>query len=496
MRTFLGCLAAIVLLGCGLRFAYYSIPNEYPDENITVEVVKRMRQTGDWDVNWRLADLPPEFKYDQYNFSSHLYATYFFYRVVKLLPGTLGWRSDRDGFTAYRFLSAFLASIVVLQAVHLGWMAADRQVAIAGGLLTAISVLLVQDAHYVRPEPFMTVLVVAVVALSLPRKGDAYWRPGLAGVAMGLLIACKISMLMLVWIPFVALIPGWRTRRVWVMAAMAIVAIAIGFVAGAPGAVMHPAAFLNGVRKLSEQYHGIHPPHSHWDGRPMWDLMGKYFIASLGWPLIGAFVLGVVALVRKQEWLKLTLLAGPVFVFFGGFATRSVFFERNLSPVMPMLFVVAALGVGAVVDALAPRLRVPAGAMLTALLAIVAFQSASITRRLVVGELGQRRWLEQMVFESELQARYPAAKWDTSILLWSFMPEDLEKHFKTDGREVLLRLTDYRDDWRVPHLKDFNARFRADLLADRPGSFPEIPTGTLLTYHSTTELYYLVHGVK
>src|SRR3954464_912432 len=98
MRIFLGCLAAIVLLGCGLRFTHYGMPNVFPDEEITAEVVGHMRQSGDWDVNWRLANLSPDQKYDQYNFSSHLYATFFFYRLVKWVPGTLAWRSERDGF--------------------------------------------------------------------------------------------------------------------------------------------------------------------------------------------------------------------------------------------------------------------------------------------------------------------------------------------------------------------------------------------------------------
>src|SRR6185503_17445934 len=121
------------------------------------------------------------------------------------------------------------------------------------------------------------------------------------------------------------------------------------------------------------------------------------------------------------------VLAGPVLVLFGGFATRSVFFERNLSPVMPLLFVVAAIGAVAVASALALRLRVPAWAMVAVLLALLSLRSASMTWRFVVRELGQRRWLEQMVFESDLQAKHPAAEWQTAILLWSFMPEDLEK---------------------------------------------------------------------
>src|SRR5215207_3368180 len=83
----------IIAAGGVLRFAYYDSLFQHPDETITTEVVRHMRQSGDWDVNWVKADLGKTYRYDQYNFSSHLYANFLAYRLVKLLPGTLRWRS-------------------------------------------------------------------------------------------------------------------------------------------------------------------------------------------------------------------------------------------------------------------------------------------------------------------------------------------------------------------------------------------------------------------
>jgi 4-amino-4-deoxy-L-arabinose transferase-like glycosyltransferase len=487
--------AVIVLLGGTLRFGHHAMPFEFPDESITFEVVRHMRQTGDWDVNWRKAELSPELKYDQYNFSSHLYATYFFYRLVKLVPGTLAWRSERDGFVVYRFLSAALGSLVVLQAIQLGFVTAARTGAIIAGTLTAISTLLVQDAHYVRPEPFMTVLTLAAVALSLPRGDGAFGRAVLAGVCMGLLIACKISLVMLAWVPFVPLVPAWRESRTWRASLLVVIAIALGFLFGAPGALTNPEGFAHGVRKLSEQYGGLHPPHSHADGSATSDLLAGYFIATFGWPLIAGFALGVFALLRERAWGRLVVLVGPVFVFFGGFATRSVFFERNLSPVVPLVFVVAAAGVTALARVGSTRVR-PAYAVAGVLLVILALRPVSLTYRLFVGEYMGRRWQAQEQYEISLRAAHPNAKWHTSVLLGDELPQVLTDHFKAGGPEVLLRATDYRDDWCKANRRRFEETVRAEVLAIRPGSFPEVPTGTLLTYHSTTDWYYLVHGLR
>ena len=89
---YLACFA-IVLLGFALRAAFYQKGYTYPDEPITREVVRHMLQSGDLDTNWAKADLEPHFRFDQYNFSSYLEATFVFYRAVNLVPGLEAWRS-------------------------------------------------------------------------------------------------------------------------------------------------------------------------------------------------------------------------------------------------------------------------------------------------------------------------------------------------------------------------------------------------------------------
>ena len=64
-------MVAVVLLGFGLRAAYYHGGYGHPDETITTEVVGHMRSSGDWDTNWAKAtNLGADLRYDQYNFSS------------------------------------------------------------------------------------------------------------------------------------------------------------------------------------------------------------------------------------------------------------------------------------------------------------------------------------------------------------------------------------------------------------------------------------------
>ena len=289
--------AAMVVFGFGLRAAFYHGGYGHPDETITVEVVRHMRQSGDLDTNWAKAPtLGTDLRYDQYNFSSHLYATYWFYRFVKLVPGTLGWRSEDEGFWVYRFFSVLLATLVVGQAMRLAERNGGRTAALGAGLLTAGAVQLVQDAHYSRPEAFVTALTMALVAIGWPREKLSL--PAVAGAALtvGLLVACKVSMALLAWLPLVPVFAAWRGGsgrvRGWALVMVPVGGLA-GFVAGAPGAVANPAAFVNGIEFLMNQYAGLHPPHSHLNGGRVADMVGAYYVATLGWPLLACGAVGV-----------------------------------------------------------------------------------------------------------------------------------------------------------------------------------------------------------
>ncbi|MBC7369439.1 MAG: glycosyltransferase family 39 protein, partial [Undibacterium sp.] len=201
----------VVLAGFLIRTAYYDKNYGHPDETLTVEVVGHMRGSGDWDTNWAKAPgLESALRYDQYNFSSHLYATYFFYRAIKWVPGLEAWRSRNNGFWVYRFFVALLATVVVWQTWELGRRVAGDSAGLAAGALVAVVPLLVQDAHYLRPEAWVTALTMAAVMVGWP--GERY-RPGRvlgAALLLGGSLACKFSLLALAWLPLVpAVAAGW-----------------------------------------------------------------------------------------------------------------------------------------------------------------------------------------------------------------------------------------------------------------------------------------------
>jgi hypothetical protein len=497
----------VLLLGFWLRAAYYHEPYGHPDEPITVEVVGHMRQSGDWDTNWAKAPkLEDGLRYDQYNFSSHLYATFWFYRLVKVLPGTADWRGADGGFWVYRFFSVVLAAMVVWLAIRLGERAGGRVVALGAGLLVAVAPLLVQDAHYSRPEAFVTWLTLAAVGLCWPRKELGVTAVLTGAVTIGLLVACKVSMLLIAWLPLVPVVSAALTdekRRWWrhgLLGAAALGAMAAGFALGVPGAISHPEVFLKGVKHLMEQYGGLHPPHSHMSGAMVGDMLAAYFGATLGWPMLMAGVIGVGALAWRRRWAELAVLAGPVVMFAGYFSTKGVFFERNLSHVVPLGLILAAVGVVALVDGVSARWGSPGrrGTAVSAavILLLLAMRPGLVAGRLVFegfsGEAADRRNQAQKSF----QAQYPTAEWRETLLVNSGPLEELAAHFKAGRGTVLLRVTDYNDEWTTVCLRLLTERFELREVGRIEGIFAGHPTSTLLTYTSPLDRVYLVTGAK
>jgi hypothetical protein len=489
---------AVLVLAFGLRAAFYDQRSGHPDEAITVEVVGHMRQSGDLDTNWAKAPkLESEFRYDQYNFSSHLEATYGFYRLVKVLPGTASWRTEGGGLAVYRFFSVMLATVAVWQAMQLAGRLAGRAAALAAGLLAAVSTLLVQDAHFCRPEAFCTALTLAAVALCWPGKQQRALPVLAGGFALGLLMACKVSMLLIAWLPLVPVLTaesgwGWKVR----LASGAMAALVAGFVMGVPGAVIHPQVFVAGVKHLMTQYAGLHPPHSHMDGGAVADLMAAYFGATLGWPLLAAGALGMGVLVVRRRWAELAVIAGPVVLFGGYFATKSVFFERNLSHVMPLGLILAALGAVEIAGWGAKKLGVPVRPLAAIGVFGLAVTSLGVTWPLVQEGFSNDVARRHERFEADLRARHGGVVWKETNLQNDGALEELAEYFKLHHEPVLMRVTDYHDEWTRFNERSLLARFSVKLVAEFPGPFPEQPVSTLITYHGARDCYYLVSGPR
>lgn len=484
---------AVTAGGLMLRGAYYRAA-AHPDEPIAVAVVGYMRQSGDWSTNWARADLPPELKYDQFNFSSYHYALFFAYRLAKTIPALEGWRSEDGGFWVYRFFSVVMASLVVWQVILLARRVHGRVAGVLAGLLAALAPLLIQDAQFVRAEAFCTVLTLLAVSLAWPEGPITAWRPLASAFVIGLLIAAKVSFAALAWLPAIPLLAApWPLRRKACLLGAIPIAVLAGFALGAPGAVANPSAFVHGVRHLTEQYAGAHPPHSHLPVRPVGDLLLRYFGAMLGWPMLFAIVAGIATLLYRRRWFAGLLLGGPVVLFAGYFATRTVFFERNLSHVVPLVIVLAAVATieaARLVGRSRRRLTVAVGLILSA--ALVA-RPAAVTRILVFDELSGRTNAAIEAYEAKLSNTHPAVGWETTAALIEASLEPLRTYFAQKSGPLLVRVLDYNDDWTAAHLPLLNKKFAAQKVGEWPTPFADFPACTLHTYHRPRVHYYLVN---
>lgn len=490
--------AAVMVVGVALRAAWHREGYTHPDEVIAYEVVGRMRHTGDWETNWaRVPNLADNLRYDQYNFSSYHLALSGFFQLVKWLPGTTDWVAAESGFLVYRFASVFLGIVVVWQTWRLARLSGGPLVALVAATLAAVSVQLVQDAHYVRPEAFVTVLTLAAVAACRPEERDRPWR-GLSGAwLIGLLIASKVSMVLLVWLPLVAWVSaGLRGGALLRRAGAGTVALGVGFACGAPGAIRDPQAFVAGIRQLMSQYGGLHPPHSHPDGRWVADLLGGYYAGTLGWFLIAMALVGGVAMYRQRRRAELLLLAGPVAIFGAYFATRSVFFERNLSHVVPLFLILAAVGVGAVANGIDRRVGGARWWWVGVAWVALVVPSVRLTWPLVTDVFSGRDAQRREAVEATVRAGCAGCPWKELGLFPEQTFAEITAHFAAGGAPLVLKVNDYGDAWSAANLRLIATRLEAAPVAEFPSPFGGLPVCTLQVYSGPHTRYYRLTGVR
>jgi hypothetical protein len=493
-------LLAVLTVAAVLRLSYLAEDYGHPDEVIATKVVAALRANGDWDSNWARADFGSDFRYDQYNFSSYHYALYLFSLLVDTLPGATSWEAEREGLSLHRLFSALLATVAVGQVAWLGRKLAGPIAGVGAGAGAALLPLLVQDAHYARPEAFVTVLTLGVVALSWPRAAWCPRRLIVAGILVGLLVACKVSMLALVWLPLVSL---WSVRdyRVgWSRAAAAPALVGmgllIGFYLGVPYVLINPVAYLNGINQLMVQYTGTHPPHGLIEGGPVGVMIARYAAATAGWGGLALGMFGAASLVRSRQWAALALIAGPLTIFCAYFATRTVFFERNLSHVAPMACVLAGVGLGALHRALGRRGAGWAGLGTAVVAAVAMARPLDLSHRLVFDHYSQAGQRRMLAIESEVRARFPGMEVQFYEALSSHARDSLLTHFERGGPPVIVRLVDYHDEWSRHYGPSLLAPFVAEEIAVNPSLFSDVPGCTLHTYSSWTDRYCLVSGLK
>lgn len=456
------------------------------DEGITRDVVAGIFH-GEWSNNWKYTVSDPSFRMDQYNFSSYLYAD-------ALIAGAAGKLDAflRGGDPDFVYWSRLFSALVGTLAVLLFYLVARRlfqpATAMVAMFLMAAIPLLVQDAHYARPEGFVVALtgLAYFFLLRFDPHHDQLRYLEYSAFCFGLLIASKVSLIPMAAIPLVFLASLEDRRLIARTAAICAGCTLLGVFVGVPDAFFHPAAYWHGVEVLRHQYAGGRPPHAS-GGANSASLTLQYFWQTTGLLLLFSLA-GVLELARKRRFVLLAALGGPVAFYFLFFSLQAAFFERNLSHVAPLLAILAAVALTALSE------RVPAKSRTAALIGLAVFTAAPalwVSSKLVFEAM--RISPEQRARQYEWLLSESVRKVDGSMPIFT---EAQLKHLTeldaTLDQDLLLRIPDYHDSFTKRHLADLERRTSWREVGYFPSVFEGYDVSTLIAYHAVS-FHYLLH---
>ena len=291
------------------------------DESIAVKISEAMRARRRLDPNWRFADLPHYFRYDQYNF--------YLYNVLAHAVITGGGWLHLAPLFALRWANVpFQLAALAFTADAARRIGAGRFTVALVGALIALAPGMVQDASLARPESLLY-LLSALFLWVLTLQFTERWRMLLAGAVLGAGTAVKLTFASLaIVLPFLVPIRGRGVRDLAATAVSFAAGAAIAIAALAPYALIHFDVYLNGIAALAAQYTSVHPPHA----LPVYDAVsqvtwiGGYFTQLYGFAVPAALVAPLLLQGAARQWaLALVTAFLALFVYF---ASKTVFFEQ------------------------------------------------------------------------------------------------------------------------------------------------------------------------
>ncbi|HEX6737914.1 MAG TPA: glycosyltransferase family 39 protein, partial [Vicinamibacteria bacterium] len=317
-------LLAVLALAAALRFTGLGFGLRHPphsDERVFVESVEQMLAAGDLDHRY-------------YEYPGLVF--YLLLPVLRLAPG-----AAEGGPAAYLAARALIAAFGVAACALLYLWAralAGTRAGLMAALLLAVSPVAVETAHTLRPDVVLHAAAI-VALLAFTRLGPSPRGDLWAGVALGVAGAVKFSAALIVPAYLVArlLAPGRAWRGVLLAG---VVAVAV-FLLFTPYAVLHPAAFLEGMR-VQVGYH--YDPDAHAPVSDSGMLLEYLRIAGEAVGLPAALLAVAGAALARREWRRWAPAAALLLASLLVLASSDVRHERFLLPALPVVFLLAAWG--------------------------------------------------------------------------------------------------------------------------------------------------------
>jgi hypothetical protein len=497
-------IAAVLILALSLAAAvshWLVLEGRYaqPDEEIARAVVSRVLVTGNSDTNWARTDVVSAFRYNQFNFSSYYLAAAW---VERGLGRT---KADVDDQAALRLhlrqQSCVLGGFVVLLAGLLGLRLSAPIAGVAAALLTAACVTLFQDCIYARPEVFVTLLTLLFVHVSISLSIGRGLVLFATGLLVGILLAAKVTFAALLPFPLmilaVRLAPLGRSSLLsaWPgllgYSLMYIIAVGAGFALGAPYAIAAPWQYAQGIEALLRQYSAGYWPH----GVPDASLPGRfsnglrYLVYTLGAPCLVLALAALAVQFRRRNGQVVLAMAGPLLTLLF-FLQTPVFFERNFSHALPIVFVLCGIGLALLGEFMRKSLPtkpplLPALAVV-AVLVLTAYPPLAVSARLF-NLLRLDDYLPKVEAEQQRISNHGAL----SVFAVPTVSTDISAIPKMRGGlcgHVIYQVMDYGDLYTQRQLAAFLAlgyRLESRVV----GPFSGAPPSTLNTYHATDVVF-------
>jgi hypothetical protein len=211
----------------------------------------------------------------------------------------------------------------------------------------------IHDAQMARPETFMTAILIFyfyfIAVYTRLRHLSILFA---AGIMLGLLVATKFTLIVFgASLLFVLFFNGQELfiKKIGVQLLFFAAAFFSGFLFGAPYVAADFWGYLDGIEEHKLAYHLHHPPHSHIDGGNTFVMQIEFYFKVYGLAFLSTFAILVMYLYKKVSNLTVIYASNSI-IFFFLIGSASVFFERNLTPVMPIYFLMCGVLIHSVMN--------------------------------------------------------------------------------------------------------------------------------------------------
>jgi hypothetical protein len=325
-------LCAVLITGLLLRSTPEDGKIKNIDEIISRDVVGGMLDRKDFNPDWQKVSpsLPHDFGKFRYNFSSYLLVLRFYCSEFKESVDRL---AAIRSFNLILFAIGIIGLLACIEALNF-----SRLSGLIVLFIYSLSPGNIHDAHMARPETFLATLTILYLLMCIYYyKFNIYVFGLVASFVLGFAMAAKFTFVILMALIIFHILSVERGGIVILVARVlgVLLFICFGFSLGAPYALVDFQGYINGVTQLSHQYSNLHLPHSYVSGGSTWLWQFEFFFKIYGLIVILPFISIIFTLATKKLSTEFYFSAcALIFIFI--FARASVFFERNLNPIIPL----------------------------------------------------------------------------------------------------------------------------------------------------------------